>query len=75
MALPKLGDRARDKVTGVAGTVTADCRRIGGGREFRVEGPPAKPGAEPLDIWLEKGRIEVDSLAAPLSGPAEPEEE
>lgn len=58
MPLPKLGDRARDTITGLTGTVTGDYRQTGGRRTFWLEGThkDGKPWAD----WVDKSRIAID---------------
>ncbi len=63
MALPKLGEKARDRVTGVTGTVTCDARYLGGRRQFLLEGP-GKGDNPTLEVWVDKARIERDDVQA-----------
>lgn len=66
MALPKVGDRAQDKITGFRGTITAEIRYLERGRRsYCLEGIDSV--GKPAELWVSNARIE--SGAAPLPEP------
>lgn len=55
--MTKLGVKAKDKLTGFYGTVTARCEYLYDNPSVLLEGREA--GGKPVQIWIQESRIEV----------------
>lgn len=65
----KLGKTARDRVTGVTGTITARCEYLGESTRIRIEN--ADKDGQPKEHWFAEERIglkQADSGEAVASG-------
>ena len=58
MMPPKMGNTAKDKITGFTGTVTGRSEYINGCVHLMLEAK-AKPGMKPVHAWFDEDRCVV----------------
>lgn len=67
----KLGQKARDKVTGFDGILTARCTYFTGCDQYSIQ-PPAKDGKVESSMWFDETRIEITGNGVTLAPVATP---
>ena len=66
----KLGQRLKDKVTGLTGIATSRCEYLNGCVQFAIQPPVNEKGENVTDIWIDEGQLEfVDHGVLPESKP------
>jgi len=55
----ELGKKAKDRITGLTGIVTARVEYLGAGNRIQIQ-PPCKPDGEFVDAeWIDEERVEA----------------
>jgi hypothetical protein len=55
----ELGNKAKDKITGFEGVLTARSQYITGCDQYAITAESEKKGQEPVICWFDEGRIEI----------------